>query len=187
MIENEAEIIRKAKEGDVESFEFLINGCKEKAYATAYSSLLNEQDAQDVLQECFIKVFINLANYEEEKSSFETWLHHIVVNACKNFLRDNQKRKQAECSCAHLEGDGSVFDVADPSPTPEEALCAKEELKTMMKHIDSLGKEQREVMRLFAVDGYSYEEISEIMECSIETVNNRISRARINLRKFPKE
>lgn len=179
--EKESLLIKKAKEGDEGSFEALILSCKGKAYNIALRYVKNENDALDVLQESFIKIFRNLSKFNEE-SKFETWVYRIVVNTCNDFLRKN-KNKYNEISVV-LDGndDEKELDIPDNTPPPEAAILNKEHSEYILDCLEKIPIDHREIIVLRDIKGFTYEEISEILECSIGTVKSRISRARNNFK-----
>ena len=175
---NERELIKKAKNGDEDSFESLILSCKGKAYNIALRYLQNEEDALDALQESFIKIYRHLSKFNEQ-SRFDTWVYRIVVNTCNDMLRKNKKYNQAD-SVLHSDEDHEdvVIEIADDGPGPLEILERKEERGNVLACLDSLGDEHREVLILRDIRGFSYDEIAEILDCSMGTVKSKISRAR---------
>lgn len=177
--EKESLLIKKAKEGDEGSFEALILSCKGKAYNIALRYVKNENDALDVLQESFIKIFRNLSKFNEE-SKFDTWVYRIVVNTCNDFLRKN-KNKYNDLSLV-LDDDEQETDIPDGSPPPESVLLNKEHSEYILDCLDKIPIDHKEILILRDIKGFAYEEISEILECSIGTVKSRISRARNNFK-----
>lgn len=184
MIESrERELITRAKAGDESGFEELILGCKTRAYNIALRYMRNEEDALDALQESFIKVFRYLASFKEE-SSFQTWVYRIVVNTCHDMLRKN----------AHIRKNSSLFQtgedeeqetaIPDTAPTPEEELERKETMRIILEALETLPAEQKEIIVLRDMQGFSYEEIGEILDCSLGTVKSRINRSRAKLREI---
>jgi len=180
-IHSEQSLIEKAKTGDEVSFELLINGCKTKAYNTALRYLKNEEDAMDVLQESLIKVFRNLVNFKG-KSKFDTWVYRIVVNCCNDFLRKN-KTQRASISIYNREEDGEgIMEISDESFAPEIMLERKLATSYLLECLERIPLEQKEIIVLRDIQGFSYEEISEILNCSMGTVKSRINRARQKLK-----
>lgn len=178
-------LIQKAAEGDIESFELLILSCKDKAYGIALRYLKNEEDAMDALQESFIKIYKGIANFNFE-SKFDTWVYRIVVNACSDLYRKNKKNSQvlSMTSAYDEEEDGSEFDIKDKREGPEALNIRKEESGYLLKCLDMLSDEHRTVIILRDIKGFSYEEISEILDCSLGTVKSRVSRARLRLKEI---
>ncbi len=178
---NELHLIEKAKTGDDASFELLIKGCTTKAYNTALRFMRNEEDAADVLQESLIKVFRHLDKFKGE-CRFDTWVYRIVVNTCNDMLRKTVPLKDAD-SLNRIDEDGEwLLDIKDPAPPPDELLESKEAAGRILYCLDRMSIEHKEVIVLRDIQGFSYEEIGQIMECSEGTVKSRINRARQKLR-----
>jgi len=184
MSEFEKQWIEMAKYGDVDSFEKLIQSTQSKAYTIALRYLKNEEDAMDALQESFIKVFRSLKGFKEE-SSFDTWVYRIVVNTCNDALRKSSKHK-ADISLYRKDENlnESIMEIPDLSYSPEILLEKKEKLALILSCLSKLSPDQREAITLRDMENFSYEEISEILNCSLGTVKSRISRARIALRQY---
>jgi len=179
----EAELIRRAKKGCTESFETLILSCKEKAYNIALRYMKNEEDALDVLQESFIKIFRHLPKFNEQ-SRFDTWVYRIVVNSCNDMLRKNSKISYSDNVYKSDEDEDVALEIADNAPGPEKMLERKEDSKYILDCLNKLKDEHREIVVLRDINGFSYEEISEILDCSIGTVKSKISRAREKFREI---
>lgn len=180
MDKREKELITRAKTGDETSFELLIEGCKTKAYNIAWRYMRNEQDALDALQESFIKVFRHLGKFKGE-SSFDTWVYRIVVNTCNDMLRKNSNLKIVN-TIYEKEEEEPIVKVPDPGPTPWEALERKEKSQFLLDCIETLHPDQKEIIVLRDIQGFSYQELTEILDCSIGTVKSRINRARKRLK-----
>ncbi|MFV0518349.1 MAG: RNA polymerase sigma factor [Aminipila sp.] len=178
--EEEKLLIKKAKEGDEGSFETLILSCKGKAYNIALRYVKNENDALDILQESFIKIFRHLPKFNEQ-SKFDTWVYRIVVNTCNDFLRKNKARFN-EISSISNDEETTEIEIQDTSPIPEEVVLNKEHSSYILECLEKIPIEHKEMIILRDIKGFSYDEISEIVECSIGTVKSRISRARSRLK-----
>jgi RNA polymerase sigma factor, sigma-70 family len=178
----EKQLIKKAKMGDETSFESLISSCQGRAYNIALRYLKNEEDALDALQESFIKIFRHLNSFKED-SRFDTWVYRIVVNTCNDMLRKNSNQKITD-SIYKTDEDNkeSVLEIPDHSGSPEEVFDKKEKTEHIISCLEKLNQEQKEIIVLRDIHGFSYDEISEILDCSIGTVKSRINRARLRLR-----
>ncbi|QOX62644.1 sigma-70 family RNA polymerase sigma factor [Anoxybacterium hadale] len=180
---NEKQLIQKAKMGDEKSFESLILGCQSKAYNLAIRYLKNEEDAMDALQESFIKIFRHLNSFKED-SRFDTWVYRIVVNTCNDILRKNSSRKTTDSIFRTEDDKEMVVEIPDSSGAPEEVYDKKEKSEYIMSCMDKLSQDQREIIILRDIQGFSYDEISEILKCSVGTVKSRINRSRLKLREI---
>lgn len=180
--DNDKELIRKAIMGDEASFEALIFSCKGKAYSIAFRYLRDKEDAMDVLQESFIKIYRHLSKFNFE-SSFDTWVYRIVINTCNDLLKKAKSRPPSESIYMNHESNYHV-EIADKGLLPEEKLIKKEESAYILECLDKLQQEQREILILRDIQGFSYEEISGLLKINLGTVKSRISRARENLKKI---
>jgi len=170
---NEQELIQKAKKGDEDCFETLILSCKTKAYNIAFRYMGNEEDALDVLQESFIKIYRHLDKFNEH-SRFDTWVYRIVVNTSNDLLRKNKKNQHEEI----------LVEVADHEPGLEEMYIQNEESCYILHCLNQLPDDQKEMLILRDINGFAYDEIAEMLNCSMGTVKSRISRARQKLKEI---
>ncbi|NLY71851.1 MAG: sigma-70 family RNA polymerase sigma factor [Clostridiales bacterium] len=177
----EKRLIEKAKAGCDASFEILISGCKTKAYNTALRFLRDEEDAMDALQESLIKVFRNLQQFKGD-CKFDTWVYRIVVNTCYDILRKKRNEKNVYSINRLQEDEDTTMDITDESPTPDELLDIKEKTNYVLECLSMLSLEHQEIIILRDIQGFTYDEISQILECSVGTVKSRLNRARRKLR-----
>ncbi|HHX14239.1 MAG TPA: RNA polymerase sigma factor [Clostridiales bacterium] len=180
---DELQLIEKAKAGDEVSFELLIAGCRTKAYNTALRFMQNEDDAMDALQESLIKVFRHLGNFKGN-SRFDTWVYRIVVNSCKDLLRQAAPYKKMDPLVSDEDNGFSAIEPPDVSPGPAEVLENKETAGWIIDCLNRLPVEHKEIIILRDIQGFSYEEISQILELNLGTVKSRINRARLCLREI---
>jgi RNA polymerase sigma-70 factor (ECF subfamily) len=183
MAPDERQLIEEAKNGDEGSFEALIKSCRRKAWNIAFRYMRNENDAMDALQESFIKIYKNLKGFKGD-SRFDTWVHRITVNTCKDMLRKNEKYKLNDSLYADGDDGEYMRDFPDSTPGPEDAVMTSELASELLVCVDRLPTDHREVIILRDIRNLSYEEISEISGASLGTVKSRISRARGNLRRI---
>lgn len=179
----EKQLIQKAKMGDESSFESLILGCQHKAFNIAIRYLKNEDDAMDALQESFIKIFRHLSSFKED-SRFDTWVYRIVVNTCNDMLRKNSNQKITDSIFKTEDDKETVIEIADMSGAPEEVFNKKEKTEHIISCLEKLSQEQKEIIVLRDIHGFSYDEISGMLDCSIGTVKSRINRSRLRLREI---
>lgn len=178
------ELVQAFKHGNEEVFEEIVRRYQKKVYNTTYRMMGNPEDANDLAQEVFIRVYRNLERFQG-KSSFSTWLFTIATNICRDELRKRQRRVpvQSLSEPIHLEDGDLEREIADESMTPETLSLNREFHDEVQAVIDQLPAEQKEVIVLREIQGFSYEEIADIAGVSLGTVKSRISRARMNMRK----
>jgi RNA polymerase sigma-70 factor (ECF subfamily) len=176
-------LVKKAQSNDLHAFEDLVGLYQNKVYNLCCHLTGNHDDAQDLAQEAFIRAYKALGNFRNE-ADFGTWLHRITLNVWLNIKRKNS------CKIVSLDepyesGDGSSMqrEVAALDGDPLEALEEKEFRGLVRSALNALSEEHRSVLVLREIEGYNYEEISRMLDCSLGTVKSRISRARELLRR----
>ena len=166
--------LRKAARGDEKAFEALLSPHLNTIYRICLRMLGNEKDAEDCAQETLLRVWRALPNYRGE-AKFSTWVCRIAVNLCLDELR-RQKAKQTQ-SLDEMREAG--YDAADDD-TPESHVQQSETKKTVEKVLGTLSEEHRTMLILRDVQGFSYDEIAQMLSLPLNTVKSRISRARAN-------
>lgn len=175
----EKEHIKRAIKGDERSFEYLVKSVEERAYNIALRYMGNREDALDAMQEAFIKVYRNLPDFRMD-SSFSTWVYRIVVNTCKDNLKVRARRYQM----MEESSEEKILQVREEREIPEDRFLEREEAGNILKILNSLSSEHREILVLKDVNQLSYEEISQVLDINIGTVRSRISRAREAFKKI---
>jgi len=179
---NEKDIIEKCKLGDNNAFEILIKNYDKKVYNMIYRIMGNKEDALDLTQEVFIKVYKGISTFRGD-SSFSTWLYRLATNTCFDENR-KKKNKKTHSLDKPIETEYGEFkrDLRDDTYNPDEMLIKKEIQNLVQKAISMLPEEQRVMIVLRDIQGFTYKEISEILQCSMGTVKSRISRGRLALK-----
>jgi RNA polymerase sigma-70 factor (ECF subfamily) len=178
-------LIKKALKGDLQAFESLIIDYERKVYNIAFRMFGNEHDANDASQEIFIKVYKNLSKFDN-KSSFSTWLHRLAVNTCIDEYRKIKRKTQKNISLddtVSVEDSNIPKQIADDSLTPEQVVIQEEKVMQVREAINQLKEEHKVIIILRDIESHSYDEIAQILDCSLGTVKSRISRARNALKK----
>ena len=171
-------LIKKCKSGDVEAFEHLINTYQKKAYNIALRIMANEEDAKDMAQEAFIRIYKSIMNFREE-SSFSTWIYRIVTNVCLDEVRKRKNRGTISIDAGiNIDGSETKYELSCDKETPEDIYEKTEKKEIILETINELSEEYKSAIVLRDIEGFSYEEIATIMDCSIGTVKSRINRAR---------
>lgn len=173
MCNKDKELLKRALAGDISAFEELVASNEKRIYNLCYRMMKNDQDAQDMAQEALIKAWKNLRNFNL-KAAFSTWLYRIAVNTCLDELR---KRKNSAQSIEELKEKGHLIED-EKSGSFSENSDLKQELSRAM---DKLDPNEKIIIVLKDVQGYSYEEIGEILNCPVGTVRSRLSRSRKKL------
>jgi RNA polymerase sigma-70 factor, ECF subfamily len=186
MCENERILLEKAKNGDVQAFELLVEGYQKKVFNVALRMMGNYDDAGEIAQEAFIRVFKSIKSFKEE-STFSTWIYRITTNICLDELRKRKNKKIISIDEDIRFEDGEAKrQIEDFKPTPD-VIAEKNEIKKIVTDaINSLSEEHRLVLVMRDIQGFSYEEIAKITKCPEGTVKSRINRARQALKEILK-
>jgi RNA polymerase sigma-70 factor (ECF subfamily) len=177
-LEADLALVERVKRGDKAAFDLLVLKYQSRIINLVMRFVRNQTDAQDVTQEAFIKAYRALPNFRGD-SAFYTWLYRIAVNTAKNYLaiQANRRLPEVEQDVSEMEqiDDGTALKELE---TPENMLLAREIQNTVVRAIENLPDDLRTAITLRELDGLSYEEIAEAMDCPIGTVRSRIFRAR---------
>ena len=170
-------LVERVKQGDKQAFDLLVLKYQHKLAKLIGRYIRDHAEVMDVAQEAFIKAYRALPNFRGD-SAFYTWLYRIAINTAKNHLA-SQSRRSVEMSVEIPEaeqyaGAGELRDNA----TPERLLMRDEIQYTVARAIEELPEDLRMAITLRELEGLSYEDISQAMECPIGTVRSRIFRAR---------
>ena len=175
--ETDAELVARVQRGDKRAFDLLVRKYQQRIMALISRYIRNRSEIADVAQEAFIKAYRALPNFRGD-SQFYTWLYRIAINSAKNHLASQSRRPQT-ASVDGLEPE-QLADLAGQTDnaSPERLLLTAELKREIDAAIAELPDELRTALLLREIDGLSYEEIAEVMECPIGTVRSRIFRAR---------
>ena len=180
-------LIQKAQKGDEAAFEVLLSRYESVVFRFVYSLLRDREDARDVTQEVFIKLWQTLPRYRFE-STFTTYLMTVSRNAALDFLRKNQKHRQNTVSLTQTDSDGEeiVSEIADPDRdnNPAQGYLRREQLELVHRALMELPAQAREIITLRSASGLSYEEIANTLGLEIGTVKSRLNRAKNQLIKI---
>jgi RNA polymerase sigma-70 factor (ECF subfamily) len=181
-VNSELVLVQAAKKGDLEAFSELVKRYDRNIFRIAQHITHNEEDAQDVVQEAFLKAYQNLEQFQGN-SKFYTWLVRIAVNEALMKLRRRRSDKTVSLDEDVVTEEGSMpREVADWSPNPEQLYGQSELGDILKKTIQGLPPGFRTVFVLRDVEGLSTEETAEMLGLSIPAVKSRLLRARLQLR-----
>jgi RNA polymerase sigma-70 factor (ECF subfamily) len=171
-------LVERVQAGDKQAFGLLVAKYQRKLTRLVLRLVRDAAEAEDVVQEAFIKAYRALPAFRGE-SAFYTWLYRIGVNTAKNWLIAQGRRAptstEVDSEEAETYEDGELLRDVD---TPERLLMSKQIAETVNAAMTMLPEELRTAITLREIDGLSYEEIAEVMDCPIGTVRSRIFRAR---------
>jgi RNA polymerase sigma-70 factor, ECF subfamily len=179
---DELALVEAAKKGDIAAFEELVKRYDRNVFRIAQHITQNREDAEDVVQDAFLKAYGNLAQFQGQ-SKFYTWLVRIAVNeALMKLRRRRPERTVSLDQDVETDEDTIPREVADWSPNPEQQYNQAELRELLQKTIQGLPAGFRTVFVLRDVEGLSTEETAEALGLSIPAVKSRLLRARLQLR-----
>jgi RNA polymerase sigma-70 factor, ECF subfamily len=176
--EVDQQLVERAQRGDKRAFEMLVLKYQRKLGRLLSRLVRDPAEVEDVTQEAFIKAYRALPSFRGD-SAFYTWLYRIAINTAKNYLVAMGRRAPTSTGFDHEEAEN--FEDAEQlrdSNTPESELLGKQIATTVNKAMDALPDDLRTAITLREIEGLSYEEIANVMNCPIGTVRSRIFRAR---------
>ena len=174
----EVDLVKRARRGDLASYDELVKRYQERIYATIYHMTGNHEDANDLAQESFIKAFSALKSFKGG-SSFYTWLYRIAVNKTINFLKQRKNRFHLSLNDLDVNAENDpdlVALISDKTPHREVGLTELQ--KKLNEALLKLSEPHRMVVVLHDVQGMSHDEIADVMDCNIGTVRSRLFYAR---------
>lgn len=175
--EVDQELVDRAQRGDKRAFDLLVVKYQQKVANLVSRYIRDQSETLDVTQEAFIKAYRALPNFRGE-SAFYTWLYRIAINTAKNFLVAQGRRPPGSDVDAETAEQMDVGVRLKEQATPENHLLTEEIARTVRQAMEELPEDLRTAITLRELEGLSYEEIANAMECPVGTVRSRIFRAR---------
>ncbi len=177
-------LVERVKRGDYLAFEELVAKYQNRVYGLAFRLTRNKMDAEDALQDVFLRVYQKIKDFRGE-SAFSTWLYKISLNEALMKLRKKQHRREEsiEEAMPKFRSDGSYAGmVTNFSISPENEALKAEAQRLIQAAIDKLPEDYRSVLLLRDREGFSAQEVSQMLELSIPAIKSRLHRARLFLR-----
>ena len=175
--ELDLELVRRVQRGDSAAFDLLVRKYQHRITGLIGRYIADWSECQDVAQEAFLRAYRAIGNFRGD-AQFYTWLHRIAVNTAKNHLVAHNRRPPTDdIVVADAEQFESGLRLRD-NDTPERELMRQQLEQTVLRAVEDLPPELRDAITFREVEGMSYEEIAERMDCPIGTVRSRIFRAR---------
>jgi RNA polymerase sigma-70 factor (ECF subfamily) len=176
--EADFQLVERVQSGDREAFSLLVSKYQRKLLRLVMRLVRDPAEAEDVAQEAFIKAYRALPNFRGE-SAFYTWLYRIGVNTAKNWLVANGRRMPTMSEVVDDDTEGIEEGILlRDDETPDRVLMSRQIGETVNAAMDALPEDLRTAISLREIEGLSYEEIAQVMDCPIGTVRSRIFRAR---------
>ncbi|MDY0093949.1 MAG: sigma-70 family RNA polymerase sigma factor [Candidatus Vecturithrix sp.] len=174
-------LVEASQRGDTGAFEVLIYRYQRQIFNLIYQMTHNVDAVEDIGQDVFVAAFRAVKDFQA-KSSFFTWLYRIAINHCKNYLTSANRTQDVET--LYRAEQETVETSDDYEKNPQSMLIAKEFVTQMEEAMEVLPAEQRIVITLCEFQGFSYQEIAEILQCPVGTVRSRLARARATLQEY---
>jgi len=177
-------LIEKAKKSDLDAFRVIVQRYESRVKSVAYGIVHNEDDAKDICQDVFIKVYRSLDNFQGN-SRFYTWLYRITVNMAIDYNR-KIRRKQAMEYIDEINVKTEIPMPETKQVRPDKYIYDKEIYAKLNEAVELLSEEQKKAFVLREMEDLSYQEIADIMKCSVGTVMSRLYYARDKIRIYLK-
>jgi len=177
---DEQELIQASKKGDLDSFNQLVLSYQRQVYNFALRMINRPETAEDVTQETFLSAFKSIGSFKG--GSFRAWLYRIASNACYDQMRRWQRKPSS--SLEELQSELKMADPVDKGESPEERTLRRELAEVLREALAELPDDQRSMVILSDIQGFSYEEIAAATKTPLGTVKSRLNRGRARLRDF---
>jgi len=176
--ETDEQLVRKSQQDDERAFGELVSRYESKVYSLALKMVRNPEDAEDVLQDTFLRAYRGIKSFKGN-STFSTWIYRITANSALMRLR---KRQLPTVSIDDADEREAPINIADWAPGPVEQMLNQETQAAMTEAIESLPPEFRQVFVLRDIEELSNAEVAEILDLSVAAVKSRLHRARLKVR-----
>ncbi len=174
----DAELVARVQKGDKRAFDLLVLKYQRKIMRLLSRMIRDPAEVEDVAQEAFIKAYRAIAQFRGD-SAFYTWLYRIAINTARNWQASNSRRPSSPNVIETQDGETfSQIDNLTDISTPESVVASREIVETVNQAIGALPEDLRTAIVLREIEGMSYEDIAQTMNCPIGTVRSRIFRAR---------
>ncbi len=178
----DARLAKLARKGDRSAFGELVDLYKDKIFHLAYRMLGNKQEAEDVMQDTFLRVYKNLDKYDANQK-FSTWIYRIATNLCIDRLRKRKWNFSLDAEISDAEGLDWYSMLQSEEPGPEKQILLSETQRQIRSAIGALPEKYRSVVVLRYLQDLSLQEISEVLGMPVTTIKTRVHRGREFLRK----
>ncbi len=179
--EQEKSLISRAKEGDNGAFEEIVKLYEQKICSTIYYMVKDQNIVEDIAQEVFFKIYKNISKFNEQ-SSLYTWIYRITMNCCFDELKKDKKVTFFSNYIENDDGEEQEVQFEDPSQNVSEIIEAKLDREELIKAIKRLPDDQRAIIVLRDIRGFTYWEIADMLKLKLGTVKSKINRARLMLK-----
>lgn len=176
------QLISRIIEGDQSAFKQLVETYQDKTYSICLNYVKNEEDAEDISQEVFIEIFRSIKKFKGE-AKLSTWIYRIATNKSLEQLRRSKTKKRFGFFSSLFGKEESLGKQYSDFDHPGVKLENKERATVLFKHIENLPDNQRIAFQLHKIEGINYQEIAQVLNTSLSSVESLMFRARKNLQK----
>ena len=184
-LEQEQVLVDRCRRGDKDAFARLMRLYEKQIYNYTYRMLGSEEEAEDLTQDIFVAAYRGIRGFRGE-AKFSTWLYRIALNQTRNRIKYLSRRHYFARQARRAEpGSGLAAEhpeyIADDAPSPEQWIMSKDLASKAQECLNQLAHQARQILVLRDVQGFSYEELSEMLSLNLGTVKSRLHRARVAL------
>lgn len=180
---DEKRLIKRAQRGDTAAFEELVTAHEARIYSLCLRMTGNREDAYDLTQESFLKIWRKLDSFNQD-ASFGTWAYRLASNTCIDFLRKEKKHQDVPLFSEDDDGEETQLLLPDLRYDPEAIVQQRDLRASLEAALESLEPQYRQILTLRELCGLSYSEIGSQLQLKEGTVKSRLARAREQVRKF---
>lgn len=182
MDQMDTRLAKLARGGDRAAFAELVELYKDKIYHLAYRMLRSRHEAEEIVQETFLRVYMNLDRYDENQK-FSTWIYRIATNLCIDRLRKRKVNYSLDAEMGDGEGSDWYSTLASQDPSPDNQVLLSETQMQIRESIETLPEKYKAVVILRYLQDLSLQEISDVLSMPVTTIKTRLHRGREFLRK----
>lgn len=173
----DGELIQRCRGRDLSALGELFQRYQKKIYSLAYRLMGNQEDAQDLVQDVFMRVYESAGQYQN-RTPFSAWLYRVAVNLGIDRLRKRKRERADSLDIPASEDYNLAVQLPDGDPSPEDLVVLQERKERIHSALAELDSHYRMILTLRDLEDFSYSEISAILGCSIGTVRSRLHRGR---------
>jgi RNA polymerase sigma-70 factor (ECF subfamily) len=181
---DDTRIIQEVLSGNIDAFAAFVEKYEIMVYNLAFYKLGNHEDAQDLTQECFFRIYKTLEKYNGRKAAFSTWIYIICRNLIYDFQKSRKNKKEVPFYFSADAAEPEAYKIADYSNEPSEIMIRKERVEKIRELIWTLPENQREIIVMRDINGLSYIEIAKILDIKPGVLKKQIYTARQKLKKY---
>ncbi|MEO1097843.1 MAG: RNA polymerase sigma factor [Bacteroidota bacterium] len=177
------ELIAGLKSHDEEAFKVLVEQFKDRIYNLCYSYVRNAAESEDLAQEVFIEVYNSIGRFNE-KADLSTWIYRITINEALQMIRKKKAQKRFGFVFSLFGNEEKYSSLHKEEVHPGVSLENRERSRVLFSQIDKLAENQKNAFLLIKLEGKSYQEVADIMQTTVSSVESLMHRAKANLKKW---